>query len=318
MRKRPCLATTLQDPRIMTEETTKRPRWIAWMLVILPLWLLVSGAGSVWYFLHREKQQELAGQQRFARSVSESALADDLSKIVGIIGERHGSSADAGKNLTRAAAMIEGTLGPSNTGFDVRRERGPANWPLLHVSIAGANPALPAVWVVSSYDSRPGSPGVEANATGIVAVLAAAQALAAEKPRASVHFAFIPHANDPESPVLETAAVLAKMIGTPSAILCVEAMGAGELLWLSSRDSAAAPLELVQGLGMVRGAEIVCIGDDVDLASVLFEIGQPAVRVSTRPQLTAREADATLPSSSLLAASTGRLVELIRRCANMP
>lgn len=302
----------------MTQENSDRPRWVAWMLVILPLWLLVSGVGSVWYFLHREKKQELAGQQRFARSVSESAIADDLGKIVGIIGERHGSSPDAAKNLSRAAAMIEGSLGPSNTGFEVRRERGPADWPLLHVAIAGANPDAPAVWVVCSYDSRPGSPGVEANATGIVAVLAAAQALAAEKPRAGVHFAFVPHANDPESPTLETAAGLAKMIGAPSAILCVEAMGGGEVLWLSSRDSAAAPLELAQGLGMVRGAEIVCIGDDADLASVLFEMGLPAVRVSTRPQLTAREADATLPPSATLAASAGRLVELIRRCANMP
>jgi hypothetical protein len=69
---------------------------------------------------------------------------------------------------------------------------------------------------------------------------------------------------------------------------------------------------------MVRGAEIVCIGDDADLASVLFEIGLPAVRVATRPQLTARDADATLPPAPVLAASTGRLLELIRRCANMP
>jgi len=303
---------------MMTEETANRPRWVVWMLVILPLWLLLSGAASVWYFLHREKQQELAGQQRFARSVSESSLADDLNKIVGIIGERHASSPDAARNLSRAAAMIEGTLGPSNTGFDVRRERGPADWPLLHVSIAGANPGLPAVWVVCSFDSRAGSPGVEANATGIVAVLAAAQALAAEKPRAGVHFAFVPHANDPQSPVLETAAALARVIGNSPAILCVEAMGAGEVLWLSSRDTGAVPLELAQGLGMIRGAETVCIGDDADLASVLFEMGLPAVRVSTRPQITAREADAALPPAAMLAASTGRLVELVRRCANMP
>ncbi len=302
----------------MTEENSNRPRMVAWMLVILPLWLLVSGAASVWYFLQREKQQELATQQRFARSVSESSLADDLGKIVGIIGERHVSSADAAKNLTRAAAMIEGSLGPANTGFDVLRVRGPADWPLLHVVLAGTTPDLPAVWVLCSYDSRPGSPGVEENATGMAAVLAAAQTMADEKPRRAVHFVFVPHTNDPASPVLETAALLTKMIGSPSAILCIEAMGAGEVLWLSSRDTAAAPLELAQGLGMVRGAEVVCIGDDADLASVLFEMGLPAVRVATRPQITEQEADNTLPPSAVLAASAGRLVELIRRCGNMP
>jgi hypothetical protein len=302
----------------MTEPQQKRPRWVVWMLVILPLWLLLSGAGSVWYFLHREKQEELAGQQRFARSVSQSALADDLSKLVGIIGERHASSPDAAKNLSRAAAMIEGSLGPSNTGFEVRRERGPVDWPLLHVAIAGKNPALPEVWVVCSYDSRPGTPGVEANATGIAAVMAVAQALAAEQPRAGVRFVFMPHANDPGSPVAETAAVLARLIGKARAILCVEAMGAGEVLWLSSRDAEAAPLELAQGLGMVRGAETVGIGEQADLASVLFDLGLPAVRVSTRPQLPAGDADAALPPPAVLAASSGRLVELIRRCANMP
>ncbi len=302
----------------MTEPPPNRPRWLAWMLVILPLWLLLSGAASIWYFLHREKQQELAGQQRFARSVSESAIEDDMGKLVGIIGERHASSPDAARNLSRAAAMIEGTLGPSNTGFIVKRERGPVDWPLLHVSITGTNPGLPAVWVVCGYDSRPGSLGVEANATGIVAVMAAAQALADEQIRAGVHFVFVPHANDPESPVLDTASALARLIGNATAILCVEAMGAGEVLWLSSRDSAATPLELAQGLGMVRSAETVSIGADADLASVLFEMGLPAVRVATRPQLTARDADATLPPAAVLAASTGRLVELIRRCGNMP
>ena len=69
---------------------------------------------------------------------------------------------------------------------------------------------------------------------------------------------------------------------------------------------------------MVRGAEVVCIGDDADLASVLFEMGLPAVRVATRPQITEQEADNTLPPSAVLAASAGRLVELIRRCGNMP
>lgn len=300
-------------------ETPKsRPRWVVWLLVILPLWLLVSGAVSIWYLVNREQDQEQGAQQRFARSVSESGIADDMGKLVGVIGERHASSPDAARNLTRAAAMIEGTLGPSNTGFTVKRENGPAEFPLLHVTIAGKNPATPGVWVVCSYDSRPGTPGVEANATGIAAVLAAAQALAADQALASVSFVFVPHANDPDSPVVETAAVLAKLIGKSAAILCVEAMGAGEVLWLSSRDTAAAPLGLAQGLGMVRGAEVVCLGDDADLASVLFEMGIPAVRVATRPQLTAQDADATMPAAAVLAASSGRLIELIRRCARMP
>ena len=301
---------------MMTDETAKRPRRIGLLLVILPLWLVVSGGVAMWYFLQRDKKLAAAEQQRFSRSVSEAALADDMRKLVGIVGERNGASEDAAKNLSRAAAMIEGSLGPSNIGFAVSRAPGPADWPLLHVRITGRNPDLPAVWVVCAYDSRPGSPGAEANASGVAALLAAAQALAGETPATSVHFAFLPHGNDPDSPVVQTARKFSDLAGKPSAILCVEAMGAGGELWLSSRDTEAMPLSKTTGLGSVKGAEVVCIGDDADFASVLFELGLPAVRVATRPQVIAAEADDRLPVPATHSASTGRLVELIRRCAN--
>jgi hypothetical protein len=306
----------------VSDEVRKWPRPVAWLLVLLPLWLFASGAGAVWYFLHAEKRQELRGEQRFARAVSEEMVTDDLRKLVELIGERHASSETAARNLTRASSMIEGLLGPGNTGYKVRRELGPGEWPLLHVTLAGDKPSAHAVWVVSSYDSRPGSPGAEANATGLAATLAAAQALAGTTFPASIHFVLIPHANDPDSPVLETAARLRDDIirqsGEPRALLCVEAMGAGRQLWLSSRDTAAAPLALAHELGVIRGVEDVCLSDEADLASVLFEMGLPAVRVATRAQVAPDEADNALPDASLVAAATGRLIELIRRCAARP
>lgn len=302
----------------MMAKPAKRPRWAGVLLVILPLWLVVSGGAAVWYAIHREKDQPAEQNQRFVRSVSAPAVADDLRKFVKIIGERHSSSESAAKNLTRAVSMIEGLLGPSNTGYTVRRVQGPAQWPLLQATLTGKNPGTHAVWVVSSCDSRPGTPGAEANATGLAATLAAAQALAGDQLACDVHFVFLPHSNDPDSPVLETAVKFKEMISkaaSPKALLCVEAMGAGEVLWLSSRDAAASPFILAQGLGTVRGAEVVCTGDDVDLASVLFEMGLPAVRVATRPLLTPAESDDKLPAAPVVAASTGRLIELVRRCA---
>jgi hypothetical protein len=299
----------------MTEERAKRPRWVVLLLALLPLWLLVSGGVAVWFALHREEKLAAVEQERFATTVSEPMIADDLKKLVEIIGERNGGSESAAKNLGRAAAMIEGLLGPSNTGYRILRVNGPADWPLVHVTLAGKHPEKPAVWVLASYDSRPGSRGAEANASGLAATLAAAQALAGDQPPRPVHFVFLPHANDPESPVVETAAKFREMAVAPKAILCVEAMGAGSELWLSSRDTEAAPLSLAAGLGTIRGAETVCLGDDADLASILFEMGLPAVRVATRPQVTADEADDESPSAAQVAAAAGRLVELIRRCA---
>jgi hypothetical protein len=302
----------------MTATPPKRSKWVPLLLVLLPVWLLASGGTAIWFYFHRAQKQSQAEQQRFAQSVSVPMLADDLKKITGIIGERNGSSESAAANLTRAASMIEGLLGPGNTGYAVQRLLGPADWPLIHVTLRGKNPDSPAVWVLTSYDSRPGSPGVEANATGLAATLAAAQALAADSFPVSVHFLFLPHANDPESPILETAAKFQEIAGSPTALLCVEAMGAGQELWLSSRDTDALPLGFVQGLGSVRGAEVICLGDDSDLASVLFEMGIPAVRVATRPIVTPDEPDDQPPSAPIVAASAGRLVELIRRCAGLP
>lgn len=300
------------------DQPSRRPSWVTVLIVLLPLWLVVSGIGAMWYYFHREKKQALVEQERFAQNVSTPLLADDLRKIVEVIGERNASSDSAKANLSRTASMIEGLLGPTNTGYAVRPTKGPAAWPLLQVTLSGADPQAPAVWVVTTYDSRAGSRGAEANATGLAATLAAAQSLARDKPKGSVHFVFLPHANDLESPVAETAArfqELAKLAGPPKAILCVESMGAGEALWLSSRDSTAVPLELVTGLGAVYGTEVVCLGEDTDLASTLFEMNLPAVRVATRPLVLASEADDRLPFAPTVTASTGRLVELIRRCA---
>lgn len=302
----------------MASDLPKRPKWLTVLLVALPVWLLASGGVTLWILLHREGEQAKAEQQRFAQSVSIPMIADDLKKLVEIIGERNGDNESAAKNLTRAASMIEGLLGPTNTGYAIRRERGPADWPLIQITLQGKRPELPAVWVLASYDSRPGSPGVEANATGLAATLAAAQALAGDSLGVNVHFVFLPHANDPESPVLETAAKFKQMAVSPKSVLCVEAMGAGEDLWFSSRDASTMPDALIQGLGKIRGAEVICLGEDVDLASILFEMGLPAVRVSTRPLVTPAEPDARPAFAPTVAASAGRLVELIRRSAGFP
>lgn len=304
----------------MSDSIPKRPKWVTFLLLALPLWLVVSGVLALWFHFHQEKEQALVEQEKFARKVSIPMIEDDLRKLVETLGERNGSSESAAKNLTRTSSMIEGLLGPANTGFTVIREPGPADWPLLQVTIKGTDQTSPAIWVISSYDSRPGSPGVEANATGLAATLAAAQALAGEKPRMNLHFVFLPHANDPEAPVLEMVSKIRQMIdrnNPPGSMLCVEAMGAGEELWLSTRETKATPLAHVQGLGNVRGAEVVCLGEDADLASLLFEAGLPAVRVSTRPVVLPEEPDDKLPSAVTVAAATGRLVELIRRCAGL-
>lgn len=304
----------------MNSDTTvgkRRTPLVKWLLILVPLWFCVSMGGALWYYFHREKLEARAEESRFAKTVEIPGLADDLKKIVNVIGERNSSSEEAAENLSRMASMIEGALGPGNVGYQVEKYNGPERWPIIEATVHGRKASAPPVWVLTSYDSPAGSRGGEANATGLAATLAAAQAMAGDKVVADVHFVFLPHANDPESPVLETLTKFAGQVNpdAPGAVLCVEAMGGGETLWLSSRDVSAAPLGKVDHLGKVVGAEVVCLGEDTDLASMLFEMDMPAVRVATRPQLTPEEEDDRLPFAPTVAASAGRLVELIRRCA---
>ena len=295
------------------EETAKKSRIIPWLLVILPLWLLVSGGLALVKYFKDEKTDAAKEAQRFARSVSSESIADDLRKTVELIGERN--TATPGK-LSAVASMISGTLGPSNTGYEVKTIEGPAGFPILRIGVKSKSMDAAPIWILTSYDSPAGSRGGEKNASGLAATIAAAQALADSTPSRPIHFLFLPHANETDSPILETALSAAKLIRegpAPKAILCVEAMGDAETLILSSRDTTAIPATEFEGLGQVLGAEVTCLGDDFDLASSLFEMDLPAIRVSTRPTLLPDEKDDKTPFAPTVAASAGRLVELVTR-----
>lgn len=286
------------------------------LLVLLPAWLIASAGFALVKYFRDEKTTAAEEAQRFARSVSAKSLADDLNKIVNVIGERNEGKPE---KLSATASMIRGLLGPGNTGYEVKALEGPGKFPLLHTTILSAKTNAAPLWIVTSYDSPPGSKGAERNATGLAATLATAQALADDKPDRPIHFVFIPHGNDPDSPLAETALAASKLIGSaPRAILCIEAMGDAETLILSSRDTEALPTFPYADLGKALGAEVICLGDDFDLASTFFEMGLPAIRVATRPMLLPDEKDDKLPFAPTVAASSGRLIELVRRLAKSP
>ncbi len=186
---------------------------LAWLLWGVPLWLAVSAGLGLWYYYHREKMRSQEEQERFAQSVSVESIADDLHKIVEVIGERNTTSEKASANLTRAASMVEGLLGPSNMGYAVNKIPGPGAWPILQVSVQGKNENAPPVWIITPYDSQPGS--ATGNANGLAGSLAAAQAMAGDEPKARVDFFFIPHAEDANATIAKEAAKLGAIRGKP-------------------------------------------------------------------------------------------------------
>ena len=302
-------------PDIPMSERKKFPI-VPILLIILPIWLLASAGFALVKYFKDEKKAAVEEIQRFSSTVSTPSVKDDLRKIITLIGERNTSKPE---KLSATSSMIQGTLGPSNTGYEVTTVEAPDAFPIISVTVPSEKTAAPPIWVITSYDSPIGSPGAEKNASGLVATLAAAQSLANASPSRPIHFVFVPHANDPDSPLLETAVTVANLIKaapTPHYLLTVEAMADQEDLILSSRDTEALPSSQLDGIGKVLGAEVTCLGDDFDLASTLFEMNLPAIRVATRPTLLPDELDNKIPFAPTLTASTGRLIELINRLQN--
>ncbi|MEP4078842.1 hypothetical protein [Haloferula sp.] len=297
------------------ESKSRRSRWMVAALVILPAWLVISAGFGVWKYYQDSKKEEIIEPSKFATPISPDRISDDMRKLVEIVGPRNVGSEEGANGLTRAASMIQGSLGPGNAGYRVELEGGPetpnGQWPVIMATLPGGS-AQP-LWVIAGYDTLGG--GVEANSSGLASVLAVARAVAGEKPRRPVKFAFLPHAYDTDGPVLPLLDRFTRKLGKPDLVLVVEAMGAKGELMISSRDAEALARPSFEAHGAIVGAEAVCLEDDFDLASTLFELNQPAIRVATRRVVREGEADEVLPDAAKHAASTRALAELVMELA---
>jgi len=307
-------------------EPVKKSRWVVVLLWLVPAWLIISAGGGIWMYFQAKKEQERKESIKFARAVSAKSIADDLKKVATFIGPRNPAFED-GIGLTRAAAWIEGTLGPSNTGYTVRQIPGPSRWPILRIDFRGTDENAPSLWVVCAYDSAiVEKAGDTTYSAPVVAQIAAAQALAKEQPAATIHFVFLPHATDinggkdPFAPYpgkaedLLTASTLrnacfdklAAMIreeGTALSVLVLDRMSGGQFVNVSTPDTANPVLAIVPSALGVRSS----IPDNGMLVSFLYQKGLPAVRISS--------SSAAEPEEDPLTPLCGQLVELIQRLA---
>ncbi|MCH7225249.1 hypothetical protein MLD59_03835 [Verrucomicrobiaceae bacterium E54] len=294
----------------MDGSENRRPRrGVVIFLSLLPLWLVISTGIGLWLWNRGgENQPE---QAKFKTPISAEGLESDLRKIVEIAGPRHLGSDRGHIGLKRVSAMIRSSLGPENAGYALEMHPGPTTpegtWPLVLARLPGEGKPLA---VVAGYDSREGSPGVEANGTGLASVLAIAQAMAGETLGRPVTFAFVPHAYDLDAPVREVGRQLMDQLGDVELIIVVEATGTAADLIVSARNTAL--LESFENRVRIAGAETICLGEDHDPASLLEELGAPAVRLSTRAMVLPSEQDDVLPGPGVHAQATAHLATLVR------
>lgn len=252
---------------------------------------------------------------RLVKDVSASSLLDDVTKLSQAIGERNTSSPEARENLKRASSLIQGGVGPSNMGYKVQQKPDPAGTPLIWIEVYGKKDER-ALWIIAPYDSPTGSNGVERNATGVAATMAVAQAVAAAKPAHPIRFVFLPHGNDTNGPWKDAAEKTVQLIREQhgaSQILWVESIGTGTELRVSSSSDLPSLTAAVVGLGKRTAVE----SRDQDPVELLQSAGLPVARVTTLVPGPSAGAGTALPDAERLAASTGRLVELVRRLAGI-
>jgi len=294
---------------LTTEPSPQRPAWVGIALALLPLWLIASAGVAIYLSITRESNETAETQQRFMQEMSVERIADDLHKLTGVIGERNLSSESSRQNLSRAASMIEGILGPQNTGYAIDRIAGPAQWPILRAKLPGSSQNAPALWVVTTYDTPINPAPTSSASSGIAATIAAAQAMARDELQVEIHFIFLPHGNDPESPISETITKLKALGNAPQMVFHIDAMDRSGQLLAFTADPEATLLKSIGELGSLHALE----SNQATLADSLLKAGFKSVRITTQtnPDLE------PLPPAEHIAIATGRLIEWLRRCSNL-
>ncbi|MCF6313444.1 MAG: M28 family peptidase [Verrucomicrobiales bacterium] len=156
---------------------------IRFCLVGLPAGLILITAASFIYtewFMPRQAKRPDARERQFAQMMRKEVNRKDLESYVRVlaedIGERHTGELES---LQAAAFFIESSLGASNMGYRVQRQKYTAGeqevWN-LEVTVPGNGKSEEVVVIGAHYDTVAGSPGADDNASGVAALLSLANA----------------------------------------------------------------------------------------------------------------------------------------------
>lgn len=294
----------------------RRVPWIAILVTGLPLGLFIGGGIAVWMHLQRDDRPGAGQEQIFGQTIDEKRIAEDLGKVLDVIGERNFSSDSARSGLETIHAMVEGSLGPANTGLNVLAHTSGGPLPLLEVVLPGKSPTAAPLWVMSSLDSPPGSPGAESNASGLVATMAALRELAKQPSQRPVHFVFVPHAADPEAPRQSGVDAVRRLISAepvPRAVFWVRGLGGSPQIAINAAgELPSAIASRVPKQVRVLSTTDQGSTDPTGYQALLQKSEIPAIAITADPPAISAADDLRFPPPRPLAAAARSLVELLR------
>ncbi|MFK5920938.1 MAG: M28 family peptidase [Verrucomicrobiota bacterium] len=172
---------------------------IRFCLVGLPAGLVLITAASFLYtewFRPQQAARPDVHEQQFTRMMRKPVNRVDLEHYVKVlaedIGERHVGKIES---LRAAAYFIESSLGESNMGYQVQRQKylveGQEVWN-LEVTVPGGKKHDEVIVIGAHYDTVAGSPGADDNASGVAALLSLANAfIGTENERTLKFVAFV-------------------------------------------------------------------------------------------------------------------------------
>ena len=164
-------------------------------LVGLPVGLIVIGAGCILYTTLSDpigKTNAAVAPPLAAlpplTSISASDLESHVRTLTETIGERHAGKHEA---LDRAKIFLLSTLGPSNIGYQVQQqvyEVDGQKFANIIAELPGTELSDEVVIVGAHYDSAPGTPGADDNATGVAALISLASEFSKQPQRRTIRF----------------------------------------------------------------------------------------------------------------------------------
>ena len=292
-------------------------------VVLVPVWLLVSGGIGLWAHFHFQKKEQQEQKHAYRRSINEVSLLDDFAKITDDIGGRNLAQMNGADSLKRMSSMIEGSLGISNMGYEVKKVPGleidGVSLPIFTVDVLRRE-TKQEIWLVVPYDSPADVPRGAASASALSVSFAVAQALVGQPIENNVRFLFVPGgyaSEDLRIDLLGKCQRLMSLGGRAKQILVLGSMlHAGPISAVG--EDATQPIFVQQNIPIVVvSAAEYGMQDDVRFSQLLLERGLPSTEIfapadeAMAPQLE----DSITPPAKLIAAQAEQVLLLIRSLA---